>query len=163
MCGKSDFKSAKSIFNKSLFSGFTIFTIPVILMTFMPSYFILCQTDNNNVIAQGSPFLVWSSFVQLLTFFVILCESNMRLTGDGFTPLVIGTITILLNIFFNFCFIGGHFGFSPMEVKGAAVATTLARVIQFVILIGFFVLKGLGIYKSISNPLPSTVISRLKN
>lgn len=87
----------------------------------------------------------------------------MRLTGDGFTPLVIVTITILLNIFFNFCFIGGHFGFSPMEVKGAAVATTLARVIQFVILIGFFVLKGLGIYKSISNPLPSTVISRLKN
>lgn len=57
------------------------------------------SADNNNVIAQGSPFLVWSSFVQLLTFFVILCESNMRLTGDGFTPLVIGTITILLNIF----------------------------------------------------------------
>ncbi len=55
-------------------------------MTFMPSYFILCQTDNKNVIAQGSPFLVWSLFVQLLTFFVILCESNMRSTGDGFTP-----------------------------------------------------------------------------
>ena len=129
----------------------------------MPSYFILCQTDNKNVIAQGSPFLVWSLFVQLLTFFVILCESNMRSTGDGFTPLVIGTITILLNIFFNFCFIGGLFGFSPMEVKGAAVATTLARVIQFVILMWFFVVKGLGIYKSISNPLPSSVISRLKN
>ncbi len=129
----------------------------------MPSYFILCQTDNKNVIAQGSTFLVWSSLVQLLTFFVSLCESNMRSTGDGFTPLVIGTISILLNIFFNFCFIGGHFGFSPMEIKGAAVATTLARVIQFVILIGFFVVKGLGIYKSISNPLPSTVISRLKN
>lgn len=78
-------------------------------------------------------------------------------------PLVIGTITVLLNIFFNFCFIGGLFGFSQMEVKGAAVATTLARVIQFVILMGFFVVKGLGIYKSISNPLPSSVISRLKN
>lgn len=49
-----------------------------------------------------------------------------------------------------------------MEVKGAAVATTLARVIQFVILIGFFVVKGHWIYKSISNPLPSTVVSRLK-
>ncbi len=160
--GKSDFKSAKSIFNKSLFSGLTIFTIPVILMTFMPSYFILCQTDDKNVIDQGSTYLVWSSLVQLLTFFVILCESSMRSTGDGFTPLVIGTITILLNIFFNYCFIGGNFGFSPMEVKGAAVATTLARVIQFVILIGFFVVKGHWIYKSISNPLPSTVVSRLK-
>ena len=51
-------------------------------MTFMPSYFILCQTDNKNVIAQGSPFLVWNSFVQLLTFFVLLCESNMKSTGD---------------------------------------------------------------------------------
>ena len=132
-------------------------------MTFMPSYFILCQTDNKNVIAQGSPFLVWNSFVQLLTFFVLLCESNMKSTGDRFTPLVISTITILLNIFFNFCFIGGNFALSPMEVKGAVVATTLARVIQFVILIGFIVVKGLGIYKSISNPLPSTVISRLKN
>lgn len=79
---------------------------------------------------------------------MILCESNMRSTGDGFTPLVIGTITILLNIFFNFCFIGGHFGFSPMEVKGAAVATTLVRVIQFVILIGFFVEKVTGSIKT---------------
>lgn len=94
--GKRDFKSAKSIFNKSLFSGLAIFTLPVILMTFMPSYFILCQTDDENVIAQGSTYLVWSSLVQLLTFFVILCESSMRSTGDGFTPLVIGTITILL-------------------------------------------------------------------
>lgn len=139
--GKSDLKSAKSIFNKSLFSGLTIFTIPVILMTFMPSYFILCQTDNKNVIAQGSTFLVWSSLVQLLTFFVSLCEYQ---TGDSFTPLVIVTITILLNIFFNYCFIGGNFGFTPMEVKGAAVATSLSRVIQFAILISFFVVKGPG-------------------
>lgn len=49
-----------------------------------------------------------------------------------------------------------------MEVKGAAVATTLARVIQFEILIWFFVVKGNFLYKSISNPLSSTVISRLK-
>ncbi len=74
----------------------------------MPSYFILCQTDDENVIAQGSTFLVWSSLVQLLTFFVSLCEYQ---TGDSFTPLVIVTIPILLNIFFNYCFIGGNFVF----------------------------------------------------
>lgn len=105
--GKSNFKSAKSIFNKSC-SQVLLSLHYRNLNDLYASYFILCQTDDENVIAQGSTFLVWSSLVQLLTFFVSLCEYQ---TGDSFTPLVIVTIPILLNIFFNYCFIGGNFVF----------------------------------------------------
>ncbi|MGN0903470.1 MAG: MATE family efflux transporter, partial [Succinivibrio sp.] len=161
--GKKDFKSAKMIFRKSVYTGMLIFIIPVLLLTFIPQYFLMLQTDDELVIANGCTYLFFCSIIQLLTFYVIVCESALRSSGDGFTPLLFGAITIFLNIFFNYCLIGGNFGFDALGVKGAALATSIARILQFVMLITFFIVRKHWLYTETAIALKDTVVKRLKN
>ncbi len=45
---------------------------------------------------------------------------------------VIYGVSFFINIFFNYCFIFGKFGFPRMEVAGAALGTVIARASEFV-------------------------------
>ena len=58
--------------------------------------------------------------------------------GIGKTRITMATNVIanLINVFFNYCLIGGHFGFPALGVKGAAIATVIGTVIATII--GFF-------------------------
>jgi len=60
-------------------------------------------------------------------------------------PMVACGIALTINIFLNWVFIFGNFGFKPMGVEGSALATLIARIIELLIL-------GLYIYWS-KNPL----------
>lgn len=51
-------------------------------------------------------------------------------------PVVISCIAILVNIFFNYILIFGHFGAPTLGVAGAAIATLIARIVESSCLIG---------------------------
>ncbi|GAM66182.1 gamma-aminobutyrate [Vibrio sp. JCM 19236] len=55
-------------------------------------------------------------------------------------PLILGSLTVFLNIGLNFWLIKGGFGVEPMGVAGAALATTIARVFQ-VLAIGMYFIR----------------------
>ena len=61
--------------------------------------------------------------------------------GNTATPMVIAIVTNLINIAFNYIFIFGHFGFEPMGVYGAGLATLIARYISPLLILAYFVLK----------------------
>ena len=61
--------------------------------------------------------------------------------GNTATPMVIAIATNLINIALNYIFIFGHFGFEPMGVYGAGLATLLARYISPLLIFAYFVLK----------------------
>ncbi|MGN1281162.1 MAG: MATE family efflux transporter [Succinivibrio sp.] len=159
--GKNDQQGAKSVFVKSLKTGLLVLLVPVLALTVFPKIFLSVQTDSQDIIEAGSIYLVYCSFALLLTFFVVLCESAMRSSGDGVTPLVIGSVTILTNIFLNYCLIGGNFGFEALGVKGAALATSYARIFQIVLLCLFFYLKRHWLFNVKSSLLTDSVRVRL--
>ena len=45
-------------------------------------------------------------------------------------PVIITSISILVNVFFNYAMIYGNFGFPKMGVVGAALATLIARIVE---------------------------------
>ncbi len=53
----------------------------------------------------------------------------LRGAGDTTTPMKINTVVNLVNVVANWALIFGHFGFPALGVDGAAIATTLSRVI----------------------------------
>ncbi len=65
----------------------------------------------------------------LATFFYDACAASLRAIGDAVTPLIILTISVLLNI------VGDLFFVVVLKtgVKGAALATVLAQIIAFII------------------------------
>lgn len=61
--------------------------------------------------------------------------STLRETGETVIPMIAGVIAVFVNLLFNYLLIFGHFGFPKWGVAGAAVATTISRIVETVIVV----------------------------
>ena len=79
--------------------------------------------------------LIWSMLPIMLW-----ATAKQFLEGVGNTRIAMYTIITsnLLNIFLNWVFIFGNLGFEPMGALGAGYATLISRVVQCVMLVGYF-------------------------
>lgn len=59
--------------------------------------------------------------------------STLRECGETVLPMKAGVIAVVVNLVFNYFLIYGKYGFPKMGVAGAAVATVLSRVVEFLI------------------------------
>lgn len=60
---------------------------------------------------------------------------SLRETGESFKPMIAGVCSVVVDIVLNYILIYGKFGFPRLEVRGAAIATVAARVVEMVIII----------------------------
>lgn len=84
---------------------------------------------------------------------------TLRENGKTTLPMTGSVIAIFINLIFNWILIFGHFGFAPMGVKGAAIATVISRFVEFFIVVALSHLEHkrypffIGVYKSLKVPL----------
>ena len=72
----------------------------------------------------------------LLPFVVTqIFASTLRETGDSIKPMIGGVFSVVTDILFNYLLIFGKLGFPEMGVKGAALATVIARVVEMLVVI----------------------------
>ena len=84
---------------------------------------------------------------------------TLRECGQTVIPMNAGLISVAVNLVFNYLFIYGKFGFPELGVRGAAFATVIARVVEFLV-IRIWILKNRdrlsyfrGVYKTFKVPL----------
>lgn len=56
--------------------------------------------------------------------------STLRETGETVWPMTAGIVAVLVNLFFNYVLIFGHFGAPALGVEGAAIATVISRFVE---------------------------------
>ncbi|MHA2690181.1 MATE family efflux transporter [Vibrio harveyi] len=135
--GRDDAVSAKTVTGITIRFGLKVL-IPVTLIITVGSEVIMrLQTSDIQVIDLGSTYLWYAFPVLLLTHIIIVLEASMRSSGDTVTPLLMGAMTIVLNIALNFWLIKGGLGIPAMGVAGAALATTISRLFQVLAMIGY--------------------------
>ena len=61
-------------------------------------------------------------------------SSSLRETSDRIVPMIATVSAVFTNLFLNYCLIFGNFGFTAMGIKGAAIATVIARFLELFIL-----------------------------
>ena len=61
-------------------------------------------------------------------------SSTLRETGQTVVPMIAGICAVLINLVLNYVLIFGHFGFQPMGVRGAALATVISRFVELAII-----------------------------
>ncbi len=128
--GKNDRRAAKTITGLAFWFGIKLLIPVTLIITLFSSSIMLLQTSDSMVIELGATYLWYSFPVLLLTHVIIVAESSMRSSGDALTPLLLGAITIVVNIALNFWLIKGGLGVPAMGVAGAALATTISRLLQ---------------------------------
>lgn len=135
--GKKDRRSAKTITLRVMSYGAKILVPVTIAITLFSSFIMMLQTSDLKVIELGSTYLWYSFPVLILTHLIIVSESAMRSSGDTLTPLYLGVLTIVINIVLNLWFIKGGLGIPAMGVAGAALATTVSRLLQVILMFCF--------------------------
>lgn len=79
-------------------------------------------------------------FLMGLPMTVSMCiASSLRDMGKVKVPLLVTIAATLTNTLFNFLLIYGNLGFPKMGVRGAATATVIARMVEFIIFIGIYI------------------------
>lgn len=106
-------------------------TVPVVIAAFFASPALMgLFTDDPEVIALGGDYMRIACFSYLFSGMTFVITYNSRAIIMLKVPTVINGGAILINVFLNYCLIYGNCGLPELGVKGAAIATLIARVIE---------------------------------
>ena len=90
---------------------------------------------NNLALAHDSGLLyLWIMTAGLIPFTITqIYSSTLRETGETVLPMVAGIVAVVANMALDYCLIFGIWIFPQWGVKGAAIATVIARVLEMLI------------------------------
>ncbi len=91
-------------------------------------------TNDQEVIRLGAEYLRIVSISYPLTALANILYGGLRSTKKAVMPLLVSLISILTNTGLNALLIYGMLGFPALGVKGAAIATLFARIVEFLVL-----------------------------
>ena len=131
--GAKNMHLADSAFRQSIVLG-TLFGV-VTLVVGLPLRFwaIRIYGVDEVVTAFGGSYLGWLLAGNVPFTLGFVFASALRAAGDSRTPLVVGILANLLNVFLNWVLIYGHLGSPALGVAGAGMASSIAMVFQMAI------------------------------
>ncbi len=112
--------------------GSLLFAIPGF---FFPELVMSIFTPLEGTISLGAKYLVIIVFSYPLTAVTMTYISILRSMNYVKLPVIITSISILVNVFFNYALIYGKLGFPMLGVSGAALATLIARLVECLVLL----------------------------
>jgi putative MATE family efflux protein len=141
--GKKDIASIHRTFGFAFtLAGSAALLFGIISVT-LPVQVLRVFTPDEAVITAGVSYLRIAGISYLFVAASVLCSVSLRCVEEAGTPLKATVFSIVLNIILNYLLIFGAFGFPRMGVAGAALATTIARGGELIILyISIYVKKN---------------------
>ncbi|MBU5424822.1 MATE family efflux transporter [Tissierella pigra] len=133
--GRKDISNIRKMLRLDIILGLVasiIFFIPAALF---PSSIMRIFTKDIEVVTLGIKYLRIISITFVLTGITQSYSTVLRCIGIAKPPMYGSLIGVLTNAFLNWILIFGHFGFPTMGVAGAAIATSIARVVEMIVIV----------------------------
>lgn len=109
--------------------------IILLLVGLFASNFLEFFGQEDEVVQAGRPYLVIVS----LSLFPIMIFQTFRQFSEGqsdtLAPMIVSIVANLLNVGLNYLLIYGKFGFEPMGLNGAGIATLISRIAMALLII----------------------------
>ena len=135
--GNKDLGNLKRVMGIGLVLGLGIAIFFTILALFIPNVLLSFYTKDQEVIRQGSEYLRIVSISYVFTAITFTFVSVLRSTENVRLPMIVTVVALSLNMLLNYTFIFGNFGFPEMGVRGAALGTTIARILEALAIVLF--------------------------
>lgn len=133
--GNHDERSMTRFIGITLALGGIIALLFSVVAIFFPQVIMGLYTEDPLVLTQSTVYLRIVGFSYLISSFSFTMVFALRSTGQAFVPMLSSIIGLGSNTVLNFLLINGYLGFPRLEVRGAAIATLVARIIEFSILL----------------------------
>ena len=128
--GKSDTETINKIVALALKISAVCSVLFSALVLIFPEFVISLYTADREVIRLGAQFLRIIGFSYTLSAISTTYLYILRSIEIVTLPLTFNFISFSINIFLNWIFIYGHFGFPAMGIRGSATGTLCARIIE---------------------------------
>ncbi|MGN0613566.1 MAG: MATE family efflux transporter [Porcipelethomonas sp.] len=130
--GKGDMRSVEKILGIVMKFTIGISAVFSICAIFIPEILMLAFTNDRKIVSMGAEYLrvMGLSYLMMGISQVYLCI--MKNCGRASKSAVISSVSMMMNILMNWLLIFGVGFFPRMEIRGAALATLLSRVIELV-------------------------------
>ena len=135
--GKGDVDSINRCMGVTLCAGLTLTGVVALVMFFFPETVMGLMTNNASLVALGAPYLRIVGISYVFNAASSVYVGAQRAAENPAMGLVVFASSMLLNTFLNYCFIFGHFGAPALGVTGAAVATLVSRIVEFLLTWGY--------------------------
>ena len=128
--GKRDLRALDDLFSLGLRICAVIDLLFFAGCVFFPRALMLLLTNEETLIALGIQYLRIAGFSYLLTGFSQTYLAMMKVSDHTSAVAAISSGAVLANILLNAVLIFGLFGMPEMDVRGAAIATCIARALE---------------------------------
>ncbi len=135
--GAKNKDSLNETFRLSIFSAIAFGVVCFCIVEFFGDSIINNYVQSESARLYGYHYLDYLKWGTVFACLSMTVASNLRSTKQTVLPMIAGISGIVVNVFFNYCLIFGHFGFPEMNSAGAAIATVLSRIVELSILLGF--------------------------
>lgn len=139
--GKGDYDGVKKTFRLKLYTNVCLLALSmVILLTAGPSLIELFLHEGSEKLDLARTFGYAKDYLAVILFGIIpqafteAYASTMRETEHTTLPMKAGICAIVTNLTLNYILIFGHFGAPALGVKGAAIATVIAKFVELAVL-----------------------------
>ncbi len=129
--GAREEKQMKESFRSMLLVSLLIMVLFSMIGLLFPRAILGFFTTDEAVIQSGITYIRIAAWSFIPTAVTTSIYNAMRSVGETKIPLRCGVIAVIANTFLNWCLIFGNLGMPRLGVAGAALATLLARVIEF--------------------------------
>lgn len=133
--GKNDMQKMKRVFATVLQFAAVFMLFVSMLVFFFPSQTMRIFSNEVEVITQGAGYIkiiALSYFIFAITDILVAMLRTAEIVKIG---IIVSIVTLFTNLGLNYILIFGKLGFSPMGIKGAAVATLIARCVELTIVL----------------------------
>lgn len=134
--GKKDAKALEHVLAVALRCSFAVSFLFFLAAAAAPEFLMGIFTDEQRLIRMGASYLrvVSSSYLCMGISQVYLCI--MKNSGRTLRSTIYGSVAVVLNLILNGVLIFGAFGAPEMGIRGAALATLIARLIVLMLVMG---------------------------
>lgn len=148
--GAKDAEGMRQTFRYKIHTSLILTAVILALCVFLPEkllgFLVNTNTQSGPIVEEGKKYLAIIVFTLIPSSLSVVIGSSLREIGRVKAPLVISVLATLVNTFFNWMLIYGNLGAPRLEVRGAALATVIARVFEMVVFIAFIRIKKPAFY-----------------
>lgn len=133
--GKKDYKNLYKILGLALILSSLAGIGFLIAGQLIPESLIKLYSPDPEVISLGASYLKIVSWSYIFASISLVYGIQLRSVGVLKLGVYSSVVSLIINIFLNYVFIFGNFGFEAMGIIGAAKATLIARIIEMLIIL----------------------------
>ena len=131
--GAGDQAAAVSCLKQSLVIIFGVGVLMTLCAFFLGEPLLRLAGSKDDTIGSAMQYFRITSSAYIFNFLSLCICAAMRGIGKTRITMVVNMTANVVNVFLNYCLIGGHLGFPALGIRGAAIATAIGGVVSCVL------------------------------